>query len=306
MVALFPACIKRNNPFDPVNQPHRTGPAAVVYDKDTLMSRVKNAVAGDTILIGAGSYEVSLRFLNNGTPSAPIVVAAQDNGVILTAPPNQGPLFISAGSNFRFYNLTFRASASSGVKVEYGSSAVLFDKCTFSDNALDGLEIVDSDVRVVNCSFLRNKLAGIRISGKSTGLDSMVVDNALIAHNGASGIDVTGAVAIVSRCTASNNGGGGFTVASPAGAVSLAKSIVSFNTGSALSGQYDPAVCAVSLDSCDFFANGGALSLTPALAASYFTLDPVFTDTAADDFSIGPSSGIDAMERQGTIIGYRK
>jgi hypothetical protein len=300
------SCITRNNPFDPVNQPaaHASG-TAVVSDKDTLMTRIFNAMPGDTVVLAAGVFPVSLRFGSSGTASRPIVFKGSDSSVV-HAQPGLGILYISGQHSLRFSHLVFDSSFASGVKIENGSSDIAFDNCIFRNNDFDGLEITDSDVRATNCVFLRNKKAGIRISGNATAAYAVAVDNALCAHNAQEGVAVIAAPASIAHSTISDNGASGVAITSPAGAVRVAASIVSFNGAAGISGQWDSTAAHIFLDSLDIFSNQQVITISPTVSSFFWTVDPMFTDRVADIYSIGASGEIYRLEQQGIIIGYRK
>ena len=305
LVAL--SCITRNNPFDPVNQPAaHTGGATVVADKDTLMKSIFAATAGDTIALAVGTYPVSLRFGNSGTAARPIVVRGYDSNAIVQAQPGLGILYISGQHSIRFSQIVFDSSFASGVKIENGSSDIAFDNCIFRNNDYDGLEITDSDVRVTNCMFLRNKKAGIRISGDATARYAVTVDNALCAHNTQEGVVIVAAPASITRSTISDNGGSGVAITTPAGAVRVTATIISFNTGAGISGQWDSTAAHINLDSLDLFSNQQAITLAPVLSPVYWAWDPMFSDRNTDNYSIDAASEIYNMEQQGIVIGFRK
>ena len=305
LVAL--SCITRNNPFDPVNQPAaHTGGATVVADKDTLMKSIFAATAGDTIALAAGTYPVSLRFGNSGTAARPIVVRGYDSNSIVQAQPGLGILYISGQNSIRFSQIVFDSSFASGVKIENGSSDIAFDNCIFRNNDFDGLEITDSDVRVTNCMFLRNTKAGIRISGDATARYAVTADNVLCAHNLQEGVAIIAAPASLAHSTISDNGASGIAITSPAGAVRVVYSIISFNLGAGVSGQWDSTAARITLDSLDIFSNQQPLVLVPAVSPAYWTGDPMFADRGADNYSIGPASEIYSMEQLGIIIGFRR
>jgi hypothetical protein len=301
------SCITRDNPFDPVNQPAaHAGSTTIVADKDTLMKTVFAAVAGDTIAIAAGTYPVSLRFGNSGTSAHPIVVKGIDSSSVVHAQPGLGILYISGQHSIRFSHVVFDSSYASGVKIENGSSDIVFDNCTFRNNDYDGLEITDSDVRAANCVFLRNKKAGIRISGDATARHAVTMDNALCAHNTQEGAAIIASPASITHSTISDNGASGIAITSPAGAVRVAASIISFNAGAGISGQWDSTVAHITLDSLDIFSNQQAITLVPALSPAYWAWDPLFTDGGANDYSIGATSEIYRLEQQGIVIGFRR
>jgi hypothetical protein len=301
------SCITRNNPFDPVNQlAAHAGGTTIVTDKDTLMKTIFAATAGDTIALAAGTYPVSLRFGNSGTSTRPIVVKGFDSSSVVHAQSGLGILYISGQHSIRFSHVVFDSSYASGVKIENGSSDIVFDGCIFRNNDYDGLEITDSDVRVMNCMFLRNKKAGIRISGDATARYAVTVDNALCAHNTQEGAAIIAAPATITHSTISDNGASGIAITSPADTVRVAASIISFNAGAGISGQWDSNAAHITLDSLDIFSNQQSITLAPALSPVYWTWDPVFADRGADDYSIGPASEIYKMEQQGIVIGFRK
>lgn len=301
------SCITRNNPFDPINSPALLpGVRTLVSNADTLAAKIFSASAGDTIVVAPGIYHVSLRFNNSGTADKPIVVLGSDTGSVLRAQPTLGILYISAQHSLRFQYMTFDSSNASGAKIENGSSDIVFSDCAFQDNAFDGLEITDSDVKASHCTFVRNEKAGIVINGDASGSHTVIMENALMAHNVQDGVDVIAAPAAISHSTISDNGGNGITVTTPAGAVTVATSIISFNAGDGISGLWDSTVSQLSFDSLDIDSNRTALSLSPAVSPLYWIWDPMFADRSAGDYSIGAASEIYGLEQQGFVIGYRQ
>lgn len=301
------SCITRNNPFDPINQPSpRAGVKTIVNDKDSLINKAFAAKPGDTIALSAGVYPVSLRFNNSGTIERPIVIMGTDSSSVVRAQPGQGILYISGQHSLRLSHIVFDSSFASGAKIENGSTDIVFSDCVFLDNMFDGLEITDSDVRAKNCVFLRNKKAGMRISGDATAAHIVTVDNALCAHNTQEGVVIVAAPASITRSTISDNGTSGIAITSPAGAVRVAASIISFNAGAGIYGQWDSTAAQITLDSLDIFSNQQAITLVPVLSPVYWAWDPMFSDRNTDNYSIGVASEIYRLEQQGVVIGFRK
>jgi len=276
-----------------------------VTNSDSLMNHALNAIAGDTILCAAGTFPVSIRFTNSGTPDNPIVIMGTDSQTVFKPQPGNGILFLSSRHSIHFSRITFDSSFASGAKIEDSSYDIAFSDCIFQNNVSDGLEIVDSDVRIVNCRFLRNALAGIRINGNGSGTPGAVVTNALVAHNTQNGIIVTAAPLTLLQSTISNNGKSGITLTTPAGDVVIKRSIVSFNAGAGLSGLWAAGTANLAVDSLDIFGNDSALSLSPPVAFTTWTSDPLFTDTSNNDYKAGIASEVYALEQQGIIVGYR-
>jgi hypothetical protein len=306
MIAL--SCITRNNPFDPINQkaqPIHPSGTITVSNKDTLIARVLNATAGDTIVVASGIYPVDLRFGNSGTSSQPIVLRGQDTSSIIRPQPGSGILYIGAQHSLRFSHLVFDSSISSGVKIENNSTDIVFDSCVFRNNQLDGLEAVDSDVLLNYCVCLRNTRAGIRVSGDATGHHTVTVNNALLAHNTQEGASINAAPAAIAHSTISDNGSNGIALTSPAGMVRLATSIISYNAGAAVSGQWDTTFAQIQLDSLDLFSNQQTVTLIPAVTPTFWTWNPLFIDHSAGNYSIGTQSELYTLQQQGIVIGYR-
>jgi hypothetical protein len=270
------------------------------------MKTIFAATAGDTIALAAGTYPVSLRFGNSGTAAHPIVIQGFDSSSIVQAQPGLGILYISGQHSIRFNHVVFDSSFASGVKIENGSSDIVFDGCIFRNNNYDGLEITDSDVRAANCAFLRNTKAGIRISGDATARYAVTADNVLCAHNTQEGVAIIAAPASITHSTISDNGASGIAITSPAGAVRVAASIISFNGGAGVSGQWDSTAAHITFDSLDIFSNQQAFTLIPAVSPVYWIWDPMFADRGTDNYSIGPASEIYRLEQQGIIIGFRR
>jgi Right handed beta helix region len=270
------------------------------------MAQALAAQAGDTIALSSGVFRVSLRFGNSGTADRPIVVAGTDSTTVLMPQPGLGILYISGQHSIRVSGVVFDSSNASGTKVENGSTDIVFDGCVFRNNALDGLEITDSDVRAAHCTFVRNGRAGITVNGDGSGAHTVVLDNVLSAHNVKEGMAVTAAPVSVTRATVSDNDSCGIGVTTPAGTVRIVLSIVSFNAGAGIAGLWSASAAQLSFDSLDVYSNLAAFDLSPVVSPQYFAWDPMFANRDLDDYAVGAASEIYGMEQQGIVVGYRK
>jgi hypothetical protein len=308
-IFLICFCIKRDNPFDPINQKYPfLGRIIFVYNDSTLINAFLEAQNGDTIKISSGIYKASLRFNNSGSQSAPIVVMGDNLGsVILHAPATEGILFISNKSFIEFYNIIFDSSYSSGVKTENSCLGIKFVNCIFKNCELDGLEITDSDVLITNCQFINNKRSGIRISGDPKLNNNVIIKNILSVYNGLEGISILSVPTVIKQATLCDNGKTGILITTPSKDIEIKNSILAFNLESGISGVFDPSVCNIMVDSVVIFSTGTNIMLEPATNFNYFSYDPMFTNRSAIDYSITSASPLNYIETQtGSIIGYRK
>lgn len=306
VMLILSSCITRDNPFDPVNRKAHVGRTYVVSNQDSLMARVFSALPGDTIALTAGTFRVSLRFGYSGSTSRPIVVTGANGGSVVTAQPGLGILYLSGQHSIHVSGVVFDSSNASGAKVENGSSDILFESCAFLDNSLDGLEITDSDVGAMHCTFVHNGRAGLSVNGDGSGSHAVTLDNVLSAHNTKDGISVTAAPLAITHATISDNGNSGIVLTTPAGEVRVALSILSFNAGAGVAGLWSASTSQLVFDSLDIDSNGTAFSLSPTVSPSYWIADPMFADRNAGDYSIGAASEIDSLQLQGIVVGYRE
>lgn len=290
----------------------------IITKPDSLQGITFVAKAGDSLVIGAGIYPVDLRFTNSGTLDSPIVVRGYPGMRTIFSPAidkgtgntSSSTLILSGRSHIRFEDIVFRGGGISGVKLENGCKNVKFRRCTFDSSAQFGLEVIDSDVELVDCRLLANG-KGARLQG------GISLRNVLVARNKGHGLESISPLGEILNCTISDNGGEGIRVNSPRKALTIANTIVSGNGGygifrEAENGFQD----LIQVKECDVWGQpaGKDWSLqgldsarASAMAASNLNIDPEFID--APRFLYAPKAGsvLAGYETQApsVIIGWR-
>ncbi len=281
----------------------------LVTTADSLHKYISAAKPGDTIFVGAGDYAGQILFQQSGTVDSPIVIQGDPGApTILSASPQTPILFLSDFSYIEFHDVVFQQSGNSGAKLENGCTGILFETCDFLHNALDGLEIVDSYVKVKNCRFLQNERNGIQVSGATS---QIVLDNVLVAYNVAAGINATSANGSIQGLTVSDNGVDGIEIRSPTGPLRISNSIIAFNGSYGLNLTLDMIQSgALQLEDLDFYANDSGLINLPQSdwPLTPIQVDPAFVsrDTLQGlNYSILPTGDLSTLQNQGVVIGYR-
>src|SRR5690606_24138238 len=102
----------------------------VIVSADSLNAATTVAMAGDTLFLGPGLYNVDLRFDNSGTLNEPIVVRGHPSKTtVLTASTSVSggsAVVLSSRSNIHFEDLVFRKGGTSGVKLIDFSRNIVF------------------------------------------------------------------------------------------------------------------------------------------------------------------------------------
>lgn len=290
----------------------------VITRPDSLQGITFVAKAGDSLLIGAGVFPVDLRFTNSGTRDSLIVVRGYPGMRTIFTPlvdkstgkPSTSTLILSGRSHIRFEDIVFRGGGISGAKLENGCRNVSFRRCTFDSSGQFGLEVVDSEVELLDCKLLANG-KGARLQG------DVRLENVLIARNKGHGLEAVSPLGAILNCTVADNGGEGIRVNSPRRAFTIANTIVSGNAGygifrEAENGFQDQ----FQVKECDVWGqpkdrDWGLQALDSARAAalvnSNLNIDPEYIDAPLFLYAPKPGSVLAGYEKQALpiIIGWR-
>lgn len=293
-----------------------------ILKPDSLQVATNTAKPGDTLLIGPGNLKVELRF-SSGTQANPIVIrGAPGQSTILSAAPKGAETVenvgILAGSKYiRFENLVIRGGAVSGFKLEAGAQGISFHRCVFDSSGKWGLEVVDSDVELVDCEVRANRGGGMRISGSTSADVRIRIFNVLVARNGGHGVEVVGQQGEISHSTFSDNEGAGLQVVSPLRLLTISNSIFSLNREYGIFRE----PTSVNQDGflvkeCDLWGNLLAnwslrnmdSSHVAALTTKNLEVEPVFVNPPAFDYGLVAGSDLAEYEHLPlpVVIGYRK
>jgi hypothetical protein len=305
----------------------RTQNKDIIVRSDSLQAITFVAKAGDSLYLGAGTFNVDLRFTNSGTLDSPIVLRGSPGmSTILKGAERDGILssnvgILSSRSNIRFENIVFRKGSISGIKLESGSRNVFFRNCRFDSSGHWGVESIDSDLEMRDCKVVANGsgMEGhggiLATSGPNTDLRIRLV-NTLVAGNRGIGLDAISPMGEVSNCTIADNARGGVRIRSPLRTLTIANSIVSSNLGTGIA--RDPTILnqdGFIVKECDVWGNDPAdwdltdmdSTLAENLKKANLNVDPGFIDPTSYNYALKPGSVLYDYENRTfpVIIGYR-
>lgn len=192
----------------------------------------------------------------------------------------------------------------------HGISAFL-ENCTLSANGSTGLETQGGDITIVNSEFCNNGAFGFSIDDYGDGFEYKFDQTIFIGNGGAAinGPYALGDSIVVKLSSFYDNNGVCISLASGENAVDCSNTIFAFNSGSVVEiGDTPGSIDFVRLQCCDAFGNesGDWVGPIDSLADLYgnMSLDPLFCDTAAGDFTIYDASPCaPANNSCGTLIG---
>jgi hypothetical protein len=216
-----------------------------------------------------------------------------------------GSFFLDSAEYIDISNLTIRGSSESGVRVLNYSNNITLNNCDIEGNQGCGLAAFTSGITVVNCRIYNNGGGGIQFDPSPTDFQ-MNLNNVLIVKNYGVGVDLTNPLADLKFVTISHNGSDGIAVSSPTGSsLSIFNSIVSFNSRFGISRKDDQTGGTLLFGSIDFYGNASA-NFASDIQGTFNSVDPHFSDTLHNDYSIAPAGDIYTFEtKQSIIIGYR-
>lgn len=285
----------------------------ILVRSDSLILVTASAKAGDTLLIGIGSFDVDLRFNNSGTADNPIVVRGYPGArTILRVPAgSSSAMILSANQNIQFQDIEFRG----GVQLVAACRNIIFQRCVFDSSAGSGLRVVDSDASLTDCRLTDNG-SGAFIQGVKDGTVSINFKNVLVARNAGSGLDMNIPKGNIRNCTISDNGGDGINVSVPHSPLSIINSIISGNGGTGILRQRDTEFQdQPDLQQCDVWGNkvadwslgGMDTTLAADMLKANFSIQPEFVDPANLQYGLRPGSTLAEFEHQAgsLVVGYR-
>lgn len=171
------------------------------------------ARAGDTILIGPGTYfppaETPGVVLDitafTASTARPLVIRADATGtstgdapgpVVLDADSGAFGIRVSGSSSLLLDGFTItntQGNNVAGIQVRSGSRDIEIRNCEIVDNGGDGIRIEASDDTLIFNSLIHdNDLRGIQISGGGLGSEGTAIVNTTIAANGNDGLSIGG------------------------------------------------------------------------------------------------------------------
>lgn len=242
------------------------------------------------VWIAAGTYPAALNVTQpvrvlGGFAGVEVSASARDwtaNPVILTGEALRRVIDVSSSvASFTLDGVTVTAgSADSGAGVRSGALAATVAHCVFRSNVSTGaggaaLHLVNpgSGTRIVNCLFDANTASGIGRGG------AVLIDSA------PSGV-------LVANCTiVSNATGSGGAVHIGAGSLTVANTIVAFNSA----GVFATAAASAALNNCNVFSNASGDTAGTVTQVDPVAGDPLFVNAAAGDYRL--SAGSPCLDR---------
>lgn len=129
--------------------------------------------AGDRLgaVLAAHRATVPLAIEFSGTCAEDVTVRRDDVSIRGAGPDAAvvGGITVTGASRVRFADFTVRESNGAGILAQRGASVDL-ERVLTEDNYLSGVMLTDSDGRFVDCTFLRNGLAGLHLESNSGGV----------------------------------------------------------------------------------------------------------------------------------------
>jgi hypothetical protein len=245
-----------------------------------------------------------VRNLNSGTPDSRILVQGRPG---MTTILDSSDVVCSNNGYIVFRNIVFRGGSGAGVRLTDGSGPVAFEKCRFEHNGGNGLEIVDSDARLLGCEVLNNGGYGLRLSSSGTREETVRLENVLVAHNRLGGVDVVSVNLALRRATVSDNGGNGVRLRDPELSFTMDNCLVTFNTGFGIlveaGSKSDESFL---VETSVFYGNtGGALRGNFDITPRYLSFELAYVKKEGDDYRVAPGNRVYELQREGIVLGYR-
>lgn len=276
-----------------------------ITNVDSLRREFSLAGPGDIFVIAGGSFTPFLQTDSSGTDKEPIIIQGQpDMSTIFIRPE----IILSDNRHFIFRNIVFRESGLDGIRLENESGPIVFDKCHFEQNAGNGLNIIDSDVRIINCRITGNVGCGIFASSDQQNDNYVHIHNSLIAQNHLSGIEIIAATNLyVTNTTISDNGGQGLFLRGPEITLQINNSILSFNKDGIVYDSPFSSEHLFTLGATVIFGNlDRSIRVVIDQIPEYIDdIDPLFMDKGNLDYRISSQSELKTLEELGISIGYR-
>jgi hypothetical protein len=178
----------------------------------TVARATSQAVAGDTVRVAAGVYRGPVRFVQSGTPSAPIRLVAAEPGVVIDGGGAAEAILFKLVTDVEVSGVRVTGGATQGIWVEGGARVALRD-VELSGNPGAGVRLRSTaDFALTDSLVTGNGSAGVMelagsVRARYTG--NTVRDNgrAAAAYNG-DGIQLGGSGALVAGNVITGNGSG--------------------------------------------------------------------------------------------------
>jgi hypothetical protein len=287
-----------------------TDPAKI----DTLLDSLQ---PGDTIALGEGTFNNQIYLEDIGSAEAFITIMGVPYGKTIIDSSNR--VQCENAHYIRFEHLVFNCipKAQNGVRITGGSSNIVFNYCTFSNNSKYGIEAASgsSDLLFTNCRFINNGTdTSIEIIGRG-GLridqcTNVTFTNILVARNTGIGIDISGSVVDIQQATIADNLLFGLRYSSDVVSehlCTITKSIFSFNDSVGIYCNNQTAALELTVPDTAgnrFYRNtagemGGDTATVNANKPFVSDVDPMYTDRENGGYHIGSTSLL-----YGSGIGY--
>lgn len=303
------------------------GAKPLITKADSLQATTFVAKAGDNLFLGSGTFGVDLRFTNSGTVDSPIVVrgypgmatilraAAFKDGTTGKDTITGSSMILSNRAYIRFEGIVFRHGGVSSIKLESGCHNITFKHCQFDSSNQWGVEVIDSDIEMLDC-IVKSNGGGLTIRpNQAAGLHTSLVNN-LIAQNRGHGLEAVGIRADITNCTFADNLLEGMRFNQPLQAVTITNTLISGNGGTGI--FREPTSLnqdGFSVKECDIWGNrhfdwdlaGMDSTRADALKKANLNVKPEFVDAASFNYALKPGSELQGFENQPlpVIIGYR-
>ena len=147
---------------------------------------------GDTVYVGAGTYDESVEVEKDGKSSAPIRFIADTSGAqtgdagAVLIDGDKGEALEVKGDSVHFTGFAFTGGKGDGVYWN-GCTGGRLEQCSIYGVKDDGLRIVEADLIVTECQISGNKDEGIEIGKKG----SLTITDSSIYTNGGDGVKAT-------------------------------------------------------------------------------------------------------------------
>jgi hypothetical protein len=257
-----------------------------------IIQSIPNMGPGDSLFIAADTFDLEINFSNSGAPDSPIVIVGDSAGGTVFTSGRRDPLLMDAVSHVEILNIVFSGSVESGVKLVNRSGPIMFKNCDFIGNKKHGIDVLDTDIRLLNCRFIGNGQSGIRVNSNESAVEERVsMENILVVRNADDGITGLTIQGEIINATVSDNGLTGIFLDVPERDVTIRNSIITFNGVYGVHRNIIPGSEGVlDLTGCNLYQNvmGELQSAAPYDTLPFLSIDPQYTDTAAYDYTPGP------------------
>lgn len=274
----------------------------VPADAPTVQAGIDSAAAGDTVLVAPGTYMEPPQAASWGPAMLvmkPGVTLKSSGGPSVTTLDAQAQArviyFTGSGARIEGFTLTNGAALGSGIGTTgaaalFVTAGVTIVDCTVAGNMGPSsvLACWGANATIVGCSIRDNQGGGI-YAFHTSGI-TLSVMTSLVVDNAGDGVAMSGdgVMLVVNGSTLSGNTGHGISIGGIATAT-ITNSILSYSTsGSGI-------LCSIlsggaTVSCCDVWGNAGGDGICTTDAGGNFSLDPLFCDRAAGDYTLADGS----------------